>query len=99
MIKEAEVNGKTYEIDTTPERYHFVQIVKFELHDDTSGVFAQAMAEVAGKPMQIKHRYLISEEEEIEVIVALGRKFSTSKAWKISFDWAYRKMNSKGEVK
>lgn len=90
MIKTVEVNGKKYEIDTIPQtsegwRYSYVDIYKVT-ESPASGIMANVLRELGKEPVT-KTLSIIDEEEKKEVVLALGYRFSRSKAWQNTFDY------------
>lgn len=87
MLKEATVNGKKYEVDTTPTspngpfRYPFAEIYGVS-ESPASGVVANVLRQLGKKPVTRVHTIVDDDEEKAIVVQALGWKFSQSKAWK-----------------
>lgn len=98
MLKVAEVNGKQYEIDTTPERLMgrsvHAKIVEF-VERPATGPLAAAISEMSGKPAVTRHYYKVDETTEREVVQALGYKFSKSDAWRNLWEY-WRAMDQQG---
>lgn len=94
MIKTVEVNRKKYEIDTTPQtsdgwRYSYVDVCRVT-ESPASGVIANVLRELGKEPVT-KTLTIIGEQEKKEVVLALGHKFSRSKAWQNTFDYYSRR--------
>ena len=94
MIKTVEINNKKYEIDTTPQssnsfRYSYAKI--YEVSErPASGRIATFLREFGKEPVN-KTLIIIEEDEKKAVVLALGRKFSKSKAWRNSFNYYSRR--------
>ena len=96
MLKEVAVAGKTYEVDTTPVNTFgkpkmFAEVYGVVYTPVNSGVIAGFLAEI-GKTPTIRIRLDIEDQEKVGVIVALGWRFSTSRAWSNLYDWALGKL-------
>lgn len=96
MIKEIEVNGKKYEINTTPENKWQAEIHRYE-EVALSGTLAEVLKELNGNPVLYRNDYFeISDEETVEIAMAAGYKFSRSKQWQRLIDWAGYKQDKQG---
>ena len=99
MIKDVEVNGKLYEIDTTPPKFmgrsDYAKIVRF-CERPATGPLARAISEMSGKPAVRREYYEVSPEEEREVVQVLDWKFSRSNSWRNL--WEYWRMHGQGRT-
>ena len=87
MEKTVTLNGKEYYINTTPEGLRYADVYGV-MHREASGVIADAMTELTGKRPTVRDKTILHGSEVYEVVLALGRKFSRSKAWNRLYDLA-----------
>jgi hypothetical protein len=90
MIKEIQVKDRKYQIDTTPEDRHYAEVLAIK-ETEATGALMDVLSEVIGKPMVSRIYTTPSPEEEREVVLTAGWKFSKSKAWKDLFEYHYRR--------
>lgn len=90
MIKEVELLGKKFEIDTTPLSaggFKLLHAEISEVHESpASGMIAGFLREVGKEPMT-RTLIVVSPETEHKVVLALGYKFSRSKAWRNLYNY------------
>ena len=94
MIKTVKVKDRKYEIDTTPQssdgfRYSHAEIYKVN-ESPASGIIANFLREVGKGPVN-KTLTIIDDEEKKAIVLALGYKFSRSKAWRNTFNYYSRR--------
>lgn len=89
MVKDVTVNGKEYRVDTNCESFFGRRIVTIcgLASSPASGVLARTIQELTGKAGVVKDEVKLTRAEEIEVVLALGWKFSPSNSWKN--EWEY----------
>ena len=86
MIKTVEVNGQKYRVDTTPKggwggRAYMAKVYK--IHEaPAAGALANMLTEWTSKRGLNTVLTIPSHDEIKTVVMALGRKFSQSHAWK-----------------
>jgi hypothetical protein len=81
MIRRVTVNGREYEVDTTPENGGIFAQVLGVSYQETSGVVAGALRELGMQPVTTLYDEISNAERE-QVVRALGRYFSRSVAWR-----------------
>jgi hypothetical protein len=85
MIRDVEVKGKLYAINTTPKGY-MATVERYELHGDGPAWLQELTGQSHGRRVY----YETSREETVGVALALGWAFSRSNAWKNLWEWARR---------
>ena len=97
MIKIVEVNGKKYEIDTTPRepsRSTIYAVISGITESPARGVVANFLRDIGREPVTLTRHYL-NDAEEQEVVLSLGWKFSRSNQWRELFNY-YSLKDKKG---
>lgn len=90
-MKHVTYNGNKYQIEISKTR---VTVTEYEDKEVGGGIIAGFLREAGKTPVQ-RQWYITSREDQENVILACGWKFSKAKAWRDEWDYLYRRAGGK----